>query len=176
VYVAACASAREKRPLYDGITQLSSAGQPTFARAAAFARHCFALDAQGRVPVARFELKDIPKLAPYAAISGVVDDGKDFHIRLVGTKLASEFLGRDPTGLKLSQSLPDGEYAKRVWHIMREVLRTKLPFLNQPGRTRLREKEYFSLETVTVPLIDGSGSVVKIVTLYDFLLLPEEQP
>jgi len=163
-------------PLYDGITRLSSAEQPKFARAAAFARHCFALDPEGRVPVARFELKDIPKLAPYLGMLGVLDGGKEFVVRLAGTRLVGEFFGRDPTGAKLSQPLSDDEYGKRTWHVVREVFRTKAPILNQPGRTRLRAKEYFNLETVTFPLVDESGAVVKIVSLYDFLLQPDEKP
>jgi len=173
VYAAACIDTGSSPPLYDGITRLSSAEQPKFARAAAFARYCFALDPEGCVPVDRFELKNIPKLAPYLGLLGVIDGGKDFHIRLAGTKLVGEFFGRDPTGENISQSLAGGEYGERTRHIIGEVFRTKRPILNQPGRTRLREKEYFNLETVTFPLVDQSGTVVKIVSLYDFLLQPE---
>ena len=128
------------------------------------------------MPVARFELKDIPKLAPYLGLLGVIDGGKDFLIRLAGTKLVGEFFGRDPTGETISQSLGDGEYGMRTRHIIGEVFRTKRPVLNQPGRMRLRDKEYFSLETVTFPLVDEGGSVVKIVSLYDFQLEPQEGP
>jgi hypothetical protein len=175
VYLGACIDTGSSPPLYDGITRLSSPGQPQFARAAAFAAYCFALDPEGRVPVARFELKEIPKLAPYLGMLGVVDVGKDFLIRLAGTKLVDEFFGRDPTGETISQSLGDGEYGKRVRYIVGEVFRQKAPILNQPGRTRLRDKEYYSLETVTFPLVDKGGSVVKIVSLYDFLLQPTQR-
>ncbi len=156
--------------LFDGIKHLTSAGEPTFAKARAFAEHCFGLmSADGLVPAARLELAGMVKLAPYLIILGVIDDGMDFQVRLTGTKLVDEFFGVDPTGSKLSQLLTDDEFGRRGWQIVKEVQRTKRPVLNQPGRARLRSKDYMRLETVTFPLVDDGGSVAKIATLYDYL-------
>lgn len=155
--------------MYAGITELTSPAQPLFERAAAFARHCFALmNERGLVPAARLELRDIAKLAPFLTILGVVDDGKDFEIRLTGTRLAAEFLGRDPTGRRLSEILTDDAFGKRSWHIITTTYTTKRPVLNQPGRTRFKDKGYLSLETITLPLTDDHDRVVKIASLYDF--------
>jgi len=157
--------------VYTGIRELTPTAQPTFPRASAFAHACFALmDEQGLVLAERLQLKDLPKLAPYLAILGVLDEGKDFVIRLTGTRLVSEFLGADPTGLMLSQALPDDDYGKRSWRIVTQAFTTKRPVLNQPGRTRFREKSYLRLETVTVPLVDGAGQVTKLASLYDFMI------
>jgi hypothetical protein len=154
--------------VYSGISELTSPSQPQFERAGAFARHCFALmNERGLVPAARLELRDIAKLAPYLTILGVVDDGRDFEIRLTGTRLA-EFLGGDPTGRRVSESLKDDAFGKRSWHIVSTTYANKRPMLNQPGRTRLKEKSYLSLETITLPLTDDQDRVVKIASLYDF--------
>ena len=156
--------------MYEGIKQLISADEPTFAKARAFAEHCFGLmNADGLVSAMRLELAGIPKLAPYLVLLGSIDEGADFQVRLAGTRVVDEFLGADPTGARLSQILTDDEFGRRSWHIMREVLRTKRPVLNQPGRTRLRAKDYLKLETVTFPLADEAGLVVKVASLYDYV-------
>ena len=161
--------------LLDGIKPLSSADQPTLAKARAFAEHCETLlDVNGLLPASRFELAKIPKLAPFVVILGSISEGSDFEVRLAGTRVVDEFLGRDPTGTKLSEVLAGDEFGKHSWHIMHEVLRTKRPVLNQPGRTRLKSKEYLQLETVNYPLVDTTGTVVKVACLYDYLF--EKQP
>jgi len=155
--------------MYDGIQELLAPDQLKFPKTAAFAAHCMALqDADGRIPAARFEPAAIPKLAPYLVILGVLDNGADFLIRLVGTRLVTEFLGADPTGSKLSEILEGGEYGLRTRYIAEMAHRTRKPVLNQPGRTRLREKDYMMLETVTFPLFDAGGAVVKMAALYDY--------
>ena len=155
--------------MFDGIKPLVSADEPAFPKARAFAAHCLSLmDADGLLPASRFELVKIPRLAPYVAILGMIDGGADFQVRLVGTRLVDEFLGRDPTGARLSQILKDDAFGRRSRHIMTEVVRTKRPVLNQPGRARLKEREYMRLETVTFPLVDDAGAVVKIASLYDY--------
>jgi hypothetical protein len=157
--------------VYEGIQDLLAADQPKFARAAAFADHCLTLrDASGLVAATRFEPKNIPKLAPYIVILGAIENGADFLIRLVGTKLVAEFFGADPTGAMLSSVLGDDEYARRSRHIVDCAFRQQKPVLNQPGRTRWREKNYMLLETVTFPLIGADGAVAKIVSLYDYRL------
>lgn len=155
--------------MFDGITVLTSPTQPQFEKAAAFARHCFALmNERGLVPAAALELREMIKLAPYLTILGVVDDGRDFEIRLTGTRLVTEFLGTDPTGRSLSESLTDDAFGKRSWHIVNTAYTTKRPVLNQPGRARFKDKSYLSLETITLPLTDDQDRVVKIASLYDF--------
>jgi hypothetical protein len=156
--------------LFDGIKLLTSANQPTFPKARDFVEQCSSLlDANGLLPAARLELSRIPKLAPYMCLLGVIGEGEDFEVRLAGTRLVDEFLGANPTGAKLSQVLKDDEFGRRSWHIMGKVLRTKQPVLNQPGRTRLKSKEYMRLETVNYPLVDASGRVIKVACLYDYL-------
>ena len=98
----------------------------------------------------------------------MLDGGDDFEVRLAGTRFVSDFLGNDPTGAKLSHVL-DGEFGKRSWHVVREVMRTKGPVLNQPGRTRLKTKDYLLLETVNWPLVDEAGRIAKIASFYDFV-------
>jgi len=155
--------------LFDGIKPLTSADQPTFAKARAFAAHCASLVREdGLLTAVRFEPAKIPKLAPYLVIIGTVGELDNFQIRLVGTRLVGEFFSADATGAKLSQILKDDEFGRRSRHIMQEVVRTKRPVLNQPGRTRLKSKDYMNLETVSYPLVDDSGAVIKIVVLYDY--------
>jgi hypothetical protein len=153
----------------DGINPLDQAHQPNFARARAFVERCSALlNPDGHLPVSKFELARFAKLAPYLCVLGVIDAGEDFEIRLVGTRLVEEFFGGNPTGAKLSQAVSDDEFGRRSWHILRETMRTKHPVLNQPGRTRLKSRDYMLLETVNYPLVDAAGTVVKIAALYDY--------
>ena len=160
--------------MFDGIAPLSSVNEPTFAKARAFVECCTSLlDANGQLPASRFELRQLLKVAPCVVIAGVIDGGADFEIRLAGTRVVAEFFGRDPTGARLSQLVADDEFGKRSWFILREVLRSKRPVLNQPGRTRLKSKEFMRLETVNYPLVDDSGKVVKIACLYDYFFEKE---
>jgi hypothetical protein len=155
--------------LYEGITELASAEQPKMPRARAFAKHCFGLaDAQGLIAASRFELKNIPKLSPYALVLGVIDHGQDFRVRQAGTKFVADFFGVDPTGRLFSERLRDDEFGRRSWYIARQAVHLKKPILNQPGRTWLREKDFLTLETVTFPLVDESGAVVKLTVIFDF--------
>jgi hypothetical protein len=155
--------------LFEGINPLDAAHLPTFARARAFVEHCSPLlNADGLLPSSRLELHRIPKLAPFVCLLGVLDDGEDFEVRLAGTRFVNDFLGYDPTGAKLSQAMPEGEFGKRSWFVVREVMRIKGPVLNQPGRTRLKSKDFLLLETVTWPLVDEAGRIAKIATFYDF--------
>jgi len=115
----------------------------------------------------RFELRQVLASAPYLCVLGVLEGGCDFEVRLAGTRVVGEFFGADPTGVKLSKIL-QGEFGERSWHILRLALQTKRPVLNQPGRTRLKAREYMQLETVNWPLVDAEGQVVKIACLYDY--------
>jgi hypothetical protein len=153
--------------LLDGIYPLDAEHQPTFAKARAFAEHCAALsDENGCVPLTRFHLDKIPKLAPNVVLLGVADR-KNPVVRLAGTRVV-EFLGRDPTGMTMSELPADSEFGSRTRHIVQEVLRTRRSILNQPGRTRLKEKNYLHLETLTVPLTDDAAEIVKLATIYDY--------
>ena len=109
-------------------------------------------------------------------IVGVIDGGKDYLVRLAGTKLVEEFFGADPTGSMLSQILRDDEFSRRSHYIVDEARRRKRFILNQPGRARLRQKDYMTLETVTVPLVDEAGAVVKVASLYDYFFQSADAP
>lgn len=153
---------------YDGIRELSAIARPTFDRALAFERYCVSLqNATSHVPAARFEPRNIHKLAPFIVLFGVEDGGRDYMVRLIGTRLA-EFIGSDPTGRRVSQALSGDEFGSRSRYILDQALALKRPILNQPGRTRLRDKDYMLLESVTYPLVDRDEVVVKVVTLMDF--------
>jgi hypothetical protein len=161
--------------LFDGINPLNAAHQPTFAKARAFVEQCtMLLDSDGMLPASQLDLAHFVKLAPFMCIVGVIDGGQDFEIRLAGTRFAGDFLGYEPTGKRFSQVLGDGPFGQRSWHIMREVLRTRQAVLNQPGQTRLKSKEFMTIESVNYPLIDDAGNVVKIAGINDFKF--EKQP
>lgn len=163
--------------MFDGINPLNAAHQPTFAKARAFVEQCTALlDSDGMLPASRLDLLHFSKLAPFMCVMGVIDGGVDFEVRLAGTRFVAEFLGYDPTGKRFSQVLSDGAFAQRSWHIMREVLRTRQPVLNQPGQTRFKNKEFMSIESVNYPAIDGAGHIVKIAGIYDFKFEKATQP
>lgn len=163
--------------MYDGIRQLLTADQPKFTKTVAFAGYFLSLrDDSGSIAAARFEPIQIPKLAPYLLILGVLGDGTDFTIRLMGTRLAAEFFGSDLTGKKISEVLGNDESGQRSRYILDQAYLTRKPVLNQPGRARFQDKGYLLLETVTFPLLGDDGAVTKLVTLFDFRVEPDPVP
>ncbi len=54
---------------------------------------------------------EIPTLLPFIMLADVLDGGRDFYFRLVGTDVA---YGIDPTGQRLREAVPAGFYREHI--------------------------------------------------------------
>lgn len=54
---------------------------------------------------------EITSILPYIMLADVVEEGRDFHFRLVGTDVA---YGIDPTGRRLREAVPEGSYREHI--------------------------------------------------------------
>ncbi len=54
---------------------------------------------------------EIPALLPFVVLADVLEDGRHFRLRLVGTDVA---FGIDPTGMLLHEAVPEGAYRAHI--------------------------------------------------------------
>ena len=59
---------------------------------------------------------EITTILPYIMLADVLNEGRDFYFRLVGTDVA---YGVDPTGRRLQEAVPDGPYRDHISRLFR---------------------------------------------------------
>lgn len=96
------------------------------------------------------------------ALIDVVENGKTFRYRLVGTAL-TELRGSDPTGLSVSAAWPR-EDAEIVTAAYRQVVAQKAPVFCHPARQMQREHER-DLGVMLLPL-SSDGEKVDVILGY----------
>jgi len=129
-------------------------------------RHWRDLHRDGRPPTrAEFDPTAIPHLMPYLMLLDVVEDGKDFRYRVVGTHVA-RIHGADNTGRMVSQAFPslDAAYVIRLYRWAVEA-RAAIGFRGEPLRRDARVLEY---EIVHLPLAGGDGRIDKVLVGLEF--------
>lgn len=129
-------------------------------------RYWLALHRGADLPTrADFDPAAIPLLLPYLMLVDVVDGGRDFRYRLVGTHVA-RIHGADNTGRLVSQAFPshDAAYVMRLYRWVVEA-RAAVGFRGEPLRRDERILEY---EIVHLPLADGGGRVGKVLVGLEF--------
>ncbi|MGQ0677147.1 MAG: PAS domain-containing protein [Rhodospirillales bacterium] len=129
-------------------------------------RHWLALHRNGRPPSrADFDPAAIPHLLPYLMLVDVVEGGKDFRYRLVGTHVA-RIHGADNTGRLVSHAFasPDAAY---VMQLYRRVVESGGPvvFRGEPPRRDHRVLEY---EIVHLPLVGLDGRIGMVLVGLEF--------
>jgi hypothetical protein len=132
-------------------------------------RHWRGLHRDGKPPArADIDPAAITHLLPYLMLLDVVDGGKDFRYRLVGTHVARVH-GTDNTGRTVSQAFPSPEAAYVIELYRRAVeARAAFGFRGEPLRRDERVLEY---EIVHLPLIGADGRVDKILVGLEFTSL-----
>lgn len=129
-------------------------------------RHWHTLHRDGRPPTrAEFDPTAIPHLMPYLMLLDVVEGGKDFRYRVVGTHVA-RIHGTDNTGRTVSQAFPspDAAYVIRLYRRSVEA-RAAVGFRGEPLRRDERVLEY---EIVHLPLSGGDGQIGKVLVGLEF--------
>lgn len=115
---------------------------------------------------------EIRSLLPAVMIVEVVEGGRDFRYRLVGTALART-VRTDPTGLLMSETTAFPEIVARYRWAFREVLRARAPLRTVSDAAVVPELDFLRGENAVLPLATA-GVIDKILVGCD-LLKPLDQ-
>lgn len=129
-------------------------------------RYWRALHKDGRPPSRRdIDPLSIPHLLPHVMLIDVLEGGRDFRYRLIGTHIV-KIHGKDNTGRLVSEAFATGESA----YVIRLYRRTvesagAIGYRGEPLRPDARVLEY---EIVHLPLVDGEGRVAMVLAGLEF--------
>jgi hypothetical protein len=100
---------------------------------------------------------------PYFGLVDVIDGGRDFRFRLLGTEF-SRLFGRDSTGKTLTEVYGAGcaDVLRWMTTSYAEVLRTKRPVLRL-GSMRAVRKDFIRCDSLLLPLADDGEHVNMIM-------------
>lgn len=108
---------------------------------------------------------DLKSILPNMCMLAVVDEGRDYMFRLLGTRMR-EFLSDDYTGKLLSEveALQPAEKLLENFSTCREMARPILANTPYVGP----KKEIAELEDVILPLSENGGGVDRLMIVVDF--------
>jgi hypothetical protein len=100
---------------------------------------------------------------PYLGLVDVLDDGRDFRFRLLGTEFARLF-GRDSTGKTLTEVYGAGCPEVLGWMTASyaEVVRTRRPVLRL-GSMRAVQKDFIRCDSLLLPLSEDGARASMIM-------------
>src|SRR5690554_3365768 len=113
------------------------------------------------------------EIKPFLPIMNLVDVQRDplqFRHRLVGTEIV-EAVGRDVTGRLISPQLYGDDY-EEILEGLRIVAEEIRPF-HRLKRPRWVSRDWLSLESIELPLIDSSGEVNMILRAMSLFADPQ---
>ena len=102
---------------------------------------------------------DIPKLLPDIGLLDIVDGGRRFYFRVVGSNINHAF-GHDYTGHYLDDVAPIG-YSQFITLLYRKVIQTRCPVYSL-GKCRYRDSSVRSIQRLLLPLTKGGQDVEQI--------------
>ncbi len=102
---------------------------------------------------------DIPKLLPDIGLLDVIDGGRRFYFRVVGSNINRSF-GHDYTGHYLDDVAPIG-YSQFITLLYRKVVQTRCPVYSL-GKCRYRDSSVRSIQRLLLPLTKGREDVDQI--------------
>ncbi len=102
---------------------------------------------------------DIPKLLPDIGLLDVIDGGRRFFFRVVGSNINRSF-GHDYTGHYLDDVAPIG-YSQFITLLYKEVIHRRCPVYSL-GKCRYRDSSVRSIQRLLLPLTKDSNNVDQI--------------
>ena len=126
------------------------------------------LTAKGEAKTPRFDdisILEHPTEARFWTIADVLDEGRDFHCRFMGSDFA-EFVGVDLTGRLFSESLHElhgTEFQNRVTTIMKLIMKHQQPLTAGPSRSLVETREYAIFNSLTLPFRTTGDSTDRII-------------
>ena len=112
----------------------------------------------GRNHPARVDIDptEIPALLPHVMLVEVLDRGRKFRFRLVGTAVAR---GKDPTGCFLHEAAPKGLYGHHINALYTEATELALPYYTHFTYSSSERGGPRSIYRLFLPLSDDGGQV-----------------
>lgn len=105
--------------------------------------------------------KDIPALLPSIHLYDVLDGGRAFGVRLIGTHIVAA-IGTDPTGLILTPAERELMY-ERTFAALTAALTHKQPVRMTAEKSAAPQFNYLSAENLVLPLSDDGATVNKLL-------------
>lgn len=102
---------------------------------------------------------DIPKLLPDIGLLDVIDGGRRFYFRVVGSNINRSF-GHDYTGQYLDDVAPIG-YSQFITLLYKKVVQARCPVYSL-GKCRYRDSSVRSIQRLLLPLTKGGSDVDQI--------------
>lgn len=110
---------------------------------------------------------DIPSLLQYIVLTDVIDGGKRYRYRLVGTDFVRNF-GYDPTGKYLDEAIEDPGFMDYIHSICCEILETKRPSYFEIDFSAVDPTRYRKIERLILPLSSDGNSVDMLIGAHIF--------
>ena len=112
----------------------------------------------GRAQPARADIDptEIPELLPFVMLVDVLEQGRQFRFRLVGTAVAR---GRDPTGRFLHEAAPKGLYGHHINALYAQAFRLALPYYTAFSYDFPSRGGPQSIRRLFLPLAEKAGEV-----------------
>lgn len=103
----------------------------------------------------------IPGVLPHVGLMEIIDGGRAFKIRLLGTRLRRE-LADDPTG-RVFDAHTEDPVARRVLSVLQLVVRDRAPYRTFIRSTGIPGKDIYSGESLNLPLTCGGDAVAFVL-------------
>jgi len=113
-----------------------------------------------------FQLMDIYRFAPMIFIRDRVEDGNEFRVRFVGTKL-TEWLGKELTGKLVRESFT-AEAAKSLLKAFQTCADENCPVRTVGYADFVEQREHWNFESFYLPLLGPDGTVDHVVGAADY--------
>jgi hypothetical protein len=119
--------------------------------------------AGGRIAPKRADIepRDMAALLPHVHLYDVIDAGRTFRVRVLGTAIVA-VLGGEQTGRILSDSDADLP-ARRAVAIMRRIVEGRIPLIVTAPRIASTKPTVLSVEALWLPLSEDGQSVSQVV-------------
>lgn len=99
---------------------------------------------------------EIPALLPFLMLVDVLDQGRKFRFRLVGTAVAR---GRDPTGRFLHEAAPKGLYGHHIRALYDQAAELALPYYSEYHYDSPERGGPRSIRRLFLPLSEPDGGL-----------------
>jgi len=109
---------------------------------------------------------DIYKVAPQLYIRDWVEDGNEFRVRFIGTKL-TEWLGKELTGKLVCESFT-AEAATSLLEAFRICASENCPVRTVGYADFVERREHWNFESLYLPLLGPDGTVDHVVGAADY--------
>jgi hypothetical protein len=105
--------------------------------------------------------KDIPAILPNIHMHDVLDAGKAFRVRLLGTQIVAA-VGEDQTQRTFTET-DDDLLGARMFVVQRAVMEQRRPIRSTARHTAARHLDFLSAESLCMPLSQDGVSVDKLL-------------